>query len=213
MLQKPLQVPAFHICGASPWVTNYDSDRSSSSSWDVRGCEESSFCKESVGTGLTLGPTNGHASQCQRTPVLHMAEQNSSVLPFTKDATCFFNTDFNPFPHGPALPPARDVTISWSFPSRAHPSLWVATQDIAWISNRLCLHGFSCFLPLLMNSSCNSIPAAVPSSLSPCALAAALVFWTGVLMTWPPLDLPVLLWCEHLFLLTQEIRIDIEIEM
>ena len=43
---------------------NCDSDRSSSSSWSVPGCEDCSFCEETIGTGLTLGPTNGHASQC-----------------------------------------------------------------------------------------------------------------------------------------------------
>ena len=72
---------------------NSDSGKSSSSSWGVTGCEDCSFYKETVGTGLTLGPMNGHTSQCQRTPVLHPAKQNSSVLPFTEHAMCFSNTE------------------------------------------------------------------------------------------------------------------------
>lgn len=90
---------------------NYDSDRSSSRSWGVTGCECCSFCKETVGIGLTLGPMNGHASQRQRTAVLHLAKQNSSVLPFTKHVMCVSNTEkrfqsvassFPPWPGSPA---------------------------------------------------------------------------------------------------------------
>lgn len=174
-------------------VGNYESDRSASSSWGVTGCENCSFCKETVGMGLTLGPVNGHANQWQRTLVLHSAEQNLSVLSFTEHAMCFCNTEkkvqcIASFPHGLALLPAREVTISWSFTSRAHPSILVPTQDITWIGIKLSLHGF-CFLPLLMNRSCKSIAAAAPSSLSPFALAAALLFLAGVLSTCPPLDL------------------------
>jgi len=75
--------------------STYDSGRNSSSSWGVTGREDCSFCEETVATGLTLGPMNGHASQSQRTPVLCLAEHSSSVLTFTEHARCFSNTEIS----------------------------------------------------------------------------------------------------------------------
>lgn len=70
---------------------------------------------------------------------------------------------FASFPHGLMLLPAGKVTISWAFTSTVDPSLLIPIWDTSWIGNKLLLNGF-CFLPLLMNSSCQSTAAAASSS-------------------------------------------------
>lgn len=43
----------------------------------------------------TVRLMNRHVSQCQRTPVLHLAQQNSAVLSFIEHAMCFSNTEIS----------------------------------------------------------------------------------------------------------------------
>lgn len=111
----------------------------------------------------------------------------------------------SPFPNSLA----REVTISWSFTSRGHLSLLVATQDIVWFGTMpswLLLSPAFASLQLLREPCC-CISLQLVSPL-PC-----LLFLSGMLSTCPPLDLLVLVWCEGFLALTQEIGIEIDIEV
>lgn len=117
----------------------------------------------------------------------------------------------SPLSYCPTLLPARQVTISWYFTSRVHPSFLVTTQDIASVSYKLFLHSFLHFLSLLVNISYNNIVFAVPSSLFPFVLAAGMLFLVVIFSAcWRlmnTLDFQELLLCEGVFTLIWDIYI------
>lgn len=65
---------------------------------DLQAVKIALSMKSPLGQDWTVRPMNRHVSQCQRTPVLCLAQQNSAVLPVAEHAIFLWHRVFTPFP-------------------------------------------------------------------------------------------------------------------